>query len=96
MYVPPVVTIQRVSSMIHVAYSHIVEMYFHRIHRVVHSRERTVRRLTGFQSIATITTSVQRGNDMCGEREKMKKGRGDKEKEKKGETSASEEKEYLK
>ena len=48
--------------------------------------------MTGFQSITTNTTSVQRGNDMCGEREK--KGRG--EKEKKGETSGSEEKEYLK
>ena len=93
MYVRPVVTMQRVSSMIHVAYSHIVEMHFHRIHRIVHGRERTVRRSKGFQSIATNTTSVQRGNDMCGEREK-KKGRG--EKEKKGETSGSEEKEYLK
>ena len=94
MYVLSVVIMQRVSSMIHVAYSHIVEMHFHRIHRVVHGREHTVRRLTGFQSIATNTTSVQRSNDMCGEREKKKKGRG--EKEKKGETSGSEEKEYLK
>ena len=40
--------------------------------------------MTGFQSIATNTTSVQRDNDMCGEREK-KKGRGRKGKERRNE-----------
>ena len=68
-----------------------METHFHRIHRIVHGREGTVRRLKGFQSIATNTTTVQRGNHMCGKREEGEGG-----KEKKGETSGSEEKEYLK
>ena len=68
-----------------------METHFHRIHRIVHGRERTVRRSKGFQSIATNTTTVQRGNHMCGKREEGEGG-----KEKKGETSGSEEKEYLK